>query len=180
MILAAISGITPSLRVNSTATRTQVASALGRDLLESVRIVAEANWPTIGLLATSSANKFYLANASSPFTVATGTQNVVVGTTTYSRYFFVEEVKRSNGNITTGAGTNDPSTRKVTVVYGWPSAPTSTIGSYIARSRTNIYWQTDWSMGGGQDGPASTTNNRFATSSNINYATTTGSIQINL
>ncbi|HTY39813.1 MAG TPA: hypothetical protein VMC43_01850 [Candidatus Paceibacterota bacterium] len=179
MIIAAVSGIMPSLRVNSTSVRSQVASSLGRELLENVRIVADANWPSIGTLATSSANKFYLNTASSPFSVAAGTQTTTVGTTTYSRYFYLSDVNRDGGgNITAGVGTPDPSTKKLTVIYGWTSGPTSSISTYLARSRTRIFWQTDWSGGPGQDGPVSTTNNMFSTSSNMDYSTTTGSIRI--
>jgi len=97
----------------------------------------------------------------------------------YTRYFFMENVGRSAGVIQASGGTDDPSTQRLTVAYSWPQVATRTLVSYLTRSRTNVVWQTDWSGGGGQDGPTTTVNSLFATSTNIDFSTTTGSIRIN-
>jgi len=49
---------------------------------------------------------------------------------------------------------------------------------YLTRSYNNqVFWQTDWSGGNGQTGPVPNPGNKFDTAdSNINYASTTGSI----
>lgn len=102
----------------------------------------------------------------------------IVGAQIYNRYFTVENVNRDgSGNITTGAGSDDPSTQKITVTYGWPDK-TSAIYAYVTRSKSQIFLQTDWSGGSGVTGPTTSTSNTFATSSNIDYSTTTGSIRL--
>jgi hypothetical protein len=99
----------------------------------------------------------------------------------YTRYFYVNDVGRdANGNIQSSGGTNDPSTKKVTVVYGWAGGSTSSFSTYLTRFKDNVFDQTDWSGGPGQNGPATTTNNMFSTSTQMDYSTTTGSIMIKL
>ncbi len=184
MIMGAVSIIVPTIRTGGTVSKSQIAITFGKELLDNIRVYGEADWHNIAALSTSSGNFYYLNTTSSPFTIASGTETRAVGTTTYSRYFSAAEVQRnyavSGQPIVTSGGTFDPSTRKITVVYGWSGGPTTTIATYLTRARSQIYLQTDWLGGPGQDGPATSTNNKFATSSNINYSTTTGSILINL
>ncbi len=99
----------------------------------------------------------------------------------YTRYVYFEDTNRdAGGSIVSGAGTNDPSTKKVNVVFGWNDGPTSTFSTYLTRFQSRIFDQTDWSGGPGQDGPATTTANTFSTSTLMNYSTTTGSISVQL
>ena len=98
----------------------------------------------------------------------------------YTRYFYLDDVGRDVSDaLLSSGGTNDPSTKKTTVVYGWPNGPTSSFSMYLTRFRNNVFDQTDWSGGPGQEGPATTTNSGFSTSTQIYYSTTTGSIIIN-
>ncbi|MBI4085511.1 MAG: prepilin-type N-terminal cleavage/methylation domain-containing protein [Candidatus Liptonbacteria bacterium] len=178
-IIGAATIITPSLRSSAQANKVQVSSALGRGLLDNVRVFSESDWHNIYNLATSSANKYYLTTSTSPFTAVTGTESVVFATTTYIRYFYLDSVGRDgSGNILSSGGTNDPSTEKVTVVYGWTNGVTSSFPTYLTRHSNKVFDQTDWSGGPGQEGPATTTNNMFSTSTQINYSSSTGSISI--
>jgi hypothetical protein len=98
----------------------------------------------------------------------------------YTRYFFVDNVSRDGGgDITTSGGADDPSTQKVTVVTVTPQGANLVLVQYLTRYRARSYWQTDWAGGPGQSSSLPTVGNAFATSSNIDYATTTGSIRIN-
>lgn len=181
MVISAVTLIAPALKSNTDVARTQTAIALGKELLEGVRVWAEADWHNVTNLATTSANRYYLNTSSSPFMAATSTETISVSTTTYIRYFYVDDVNRDGaGKITTGAGTPDPSTKKVTVVSGYVSGATSTLAAYLTRFRNNVLDETEWSGGSGQEGPVNSPNGRFATSANVNYTTTTGSILINL
>ena len=101
---------------------------------------------------------------------------------TFTRSFYVNDVYRdAGGNIlATGGGTYDPSTKQITVAYGWAGNPTSTMSMYLTRNRDNIYAQTDWFGGPGATSAATSVGNQFAGSSNIDYTTTTGSIYINI
>ncbi len=180
LVVAAASIIAPALRINTQAFRVQTGVGLGKELLENVRVWSESDWHNFSTLATGSTNHFYLNTASSPFASSSGDESVVVSTTTYKRYFYLDDVSRDAGDLiaTGGTLTLDPSTKKITVSYSWPQSATFTISEYLTRNRSNIFWQTDWSRGPGQEGPATTTNSKFSTSTNIDYTTSTGSIYI--
>ncbi len=178
-VVAALSVLSPALKINTEAGRIQAGAALGRDLLDRVRVWSDGDWHRIAGLATSSANKFYLVGAS-PYASSSGEESLVVSSTTFKRFFYVDDVYRDTSDLIASNGTSyDPSTKKVTVVYKWaPLNATHTIVEYVARYRQNIFDQTDWSGGPGQSGVITSTNPRFSTSSNINYSSTTGSIKI--
>ncbi len=179
LIISAASLIAPALKSNISVTEIQTSAALGKELLDNVRSFTEGNWHNISVLATSSANKYYLNATSSPFTAATGTQSISA-TTTYTRYFYLDDAYRDGSGNIAGSGTYDPSTRKVTVVFGWSGGPTSTMSTYVVRGFDSVARQTDWSAGPVQSGTVVTSfGSGFATSVNANYSTTTGSIQIN-
>jgi len=98
----------------------------------------------------------------------------------FSRSFYLADVGRDgSGKIVLSGGTNDPSTKKVIVNYLWGTVPTSTMSEYLTRSKDRVYTQTDWSGGSGQTSATTSINSRFASStSNVDYASTTGSITI--
>ncbi|MBI4085992.1 MAG: prepilin-type N-terminal cleavage/methylation domain-containing protein [Candidatus Liptonbacteria bacterium] len=178
-IIGATSIIIPSLRSNAQANRIQVGAAIGKELLENVRVSSEADWRIIYDLNKGQSNRYHLTTSTSPFAAVAGEETIAVSTTTYTRYFYINNVGRdASGNIISTGGVDDPSTQKITVVYGWQNGTTSSIQTYLTRFMNNAFSQTDWSGGPGQDGPASTVNNQFSTSSQINYSTTTGSIVI--
>lgn len=180
MIGAVATLLVSALRLGTQAERVQAGVALGRELLDNVRVWSERSWQNIATLATTSANRYYLNASSSPFTLASGEENIVVATTTYTRYFYVDTVGRdAAGKILGSGGTDDPSSKKLTVVYRWPQSATNTLVTHLTRWQNNAFIQTDWSVGSGQNGPATTTGSGFSTSSKIDFATTTGSIIIN-
>jgi type II secretory pathway pseudopilin PulG len=97
----------------------------------------------------------------------------------YNRNFTVSNVNRdSNGYITSGAGTNDPSTQLINVFYSWPSGSTSTVPIYLTRYADQVTYQNDWSGGSGQNGPITIPNNLFSSSTFIDYTSSTGAIII--
>ncbi len=180
MIGAGATIIAPVLRNNTQGFRTQVGTGLAKELLDNVTVWADGGWSNLLNISTTSLNTYYLTTSTSPFSVVAGKENITVGSTTYARYFYVDDVQRDSGNLIVAAGGNaDPSTKKITVVYQWPQSATNTISTYLTRSRVNYtYIQNDWFGGPGQTTAMTSTNNKFATSSSIYYATTTGVIQI--
>lgn len=178
LVVGALTIITPALKTSSDVTRVQTASGLGKELLDNLRTASEKDWHLVDTLATSSANHYYIIASTSPFTVSSGTESVMVGTTTYTRYFYLEDAYRNGSGKIDTAGTRDPSTRKVNIVYTWPPAASGTFSGYITRAHNESFIQTDWSGGGNQSGPltATSVNSKFATSSNINYTTSTDAI----
>jgi type II secretory pathway pseudopilin PulG len=180
-ILGTVIVINFALKSGKDIEKVQTATSLAKGLLDNVKIFADSNWHNIDTLATTSANHYYLNTTSSPFTAVSGDENILVSTTTYTRYFYVEDVYRDgSGQITESGGTLDPSTKKVTVVYGWLGSNPKSISVYITRSKNNIFIQTDWSGGGGQLGPITSSNEKFDTSTGIDFSTTSGSIRLRL
>lgn len=184
MIGVVITFIAPVLRSDTHTSRAQTAASLSKELLDNVRVLSEANWHNVDGLTVGSSSPHYLTTSTSPFLVLDGIESVSVGTTTYKRYFYVENVNRdaSIGGKISSSGFNDPSTKKVTVVYAWPPASTSSISQYLTRSQNRFFIQTDWSGGPGAEGPVTSTGSRFSTSSQppneIDYTSSTGSIFI--
>jgi len=176
LIIGVLTLITSTPKRTADHNRLQAGVALGKELLDKVVVFAEGNWHNLASLSTSSANRYYLNASNSPFIAVSGEENIIVASTTYTRYFYVDEARRdASGYIVASGGTVDHSTRRITVVYTWSSGEKA-FSTYLVRFRNIIYRQTDWFGGAGQDGPVTSTNSFFATSTNIHYTTTTGSI----
>ena len=161
----------------------QVAATNAQSLLNNVRVWSEGNWNNILSLATGSAYQYYLITSSSPYTATSGIQSIVIATTTYTDYFYVNDVYRSGGAIATSSigNTYDPSTKQIFAVYNWtPHGVTGTISTYITRNNDQVFSQTDWSGGANSSTVSTSTGNQFASSSNIDYASTSGEIYVTL
>ena len=74
MLLGAITALAPVIKSTTDVNRSQVGAALGKELLDNVKVFAEANWHNIDSLATTSANKYFLSPLGVNLTVSTGTQ----------------------------------------------------------------------------------------------------------
>ena len=139
LIVASVAVIVPALQSNTQAAKIQVASSLGKELLDNVRVWSEGDWNNVLALATGTSETYYLNTSSSPFSAVgggSGTESLTIGTSTYTRYFYLSDIQRNTaGQIVTSDGTYDPSTKQVTVVYGWPGGPINTMTTYIVRGR---------------------------------------------
>jgi len=181
LIMAGIGLMVPAMNTNTQVANIQRSSALAKELLDNVRVWSEMNWKNVLSLSTGTANHYYLITTSSPFASSSGSETLTVSTTTYTRYFYTGDVYRdASGDIVTSGGAYDPSTKQIAVVYGWSGSQTYTIYTYLTRNMDNIYYQKDWSGGPGATSAATSVGSMFATSSNINYATTTGAIYVNI
>lgn len=115
----------------------------------------------------------------------------------YARSFTIDNVSRDScgvGSITTDATStcssgpavagvaDDPSTQKITVGVNWSGGGSrgSSISKvqYLTRAVGSIFKQTDWSGGSGQSGPITAPNSQYASSTSIDYSSSTGSIII--
>ena len=195
LFVAAASIIAPVLRSNTEVARMQTASSLAKQLMEHVVVFAGSDWHNIDGSpvviedtngnrvvnpnpAFGAGNYYHLTTSTSPFVLKSGEENLQVGTTTYKRYFSVEDVHR---NFQSGAIDDvsdlDPSTKKVTVFYSWAGSALKPFTRYIMRTRNNVLVQTDWSGGAGQDFiTTSTIGSQFFSVSNIEFASSVGSL----
>jgi hypothetical protein len=175
-----VAALTPALKTGSNTASTQTATWLASGLLDNAKAWSDGNWHNILSVATGTAHQYFLITSSSPYVASSGIESIVVASTTYTRSFYVTDVYRDGtGNITTSGGVNDPSTKKVTVVYGWTGSASSTVSEYLTRGRQNVFNQTDWTGGASSTGVASSVNYQYSSSTNINVASPPGSIIVN-
>lgn len=195
LIGAATGAIVLSLRSSLDIRTTQVATSLAQAYLDNAKALAESDWQKIysPAAAKGSSSQFYLSAATSTYSILAGTTSTVAEGRTFTRYFSIENVSRDScgvGSITTATTTScamqagsayvadDPSTQKITVTVSWEGGRSVTATQYVSRTRNKVFIQTDWSGGSGQEGSITEANNKFATSTSINYSTSTGSIVI--
>ena len=197
LIGAASAAIVPILRSNLETRNVQTASSLAQEYLDNVQNLAESNWLNIYIPPGSKgpSSQFYLSATSTTYEILSGATSTVVEGRTFTRYFSIENVNRTScgvGNATTTATTTptcnmepgdsyiaeDPSTQKITATVTWPEGRTISRSQYLTRSRNKVFVQTDWSGGPDQEGPITSENNKFFTSSVIDYTSSVGSITI--
>lgn len=158
------------------------ASFLIRQESEAIQSLAQNNWHSLYNLSKQSDYQINLSG--NKWEISPGQETSEVNDVSYKRYFQVYNVNRDgNGNIVE-IGTDDPNTQKVIIFldYGSNYAHSSTITFYLIRSFNNqTFHQTDWSEGNGQAGPIPNPGSLFdSADSNINYASTTGSIYMTI
>ena len=157
---------------------------LSQETVEAVRALSLENWNNLDQLATSSANAYFATTSAGKWVHATGTESVTLNRIAYTRYFWTDDVYRSTstGNIVSAGGAWDPSTKKLTTKLTWtePGAGANEFSqvSYVSRYINDIYAQTDWSGGSQGEVVATTATTSFATSTNVSFGSTTGSIRL--
>jgi prepilin-type N-terminal cleavage/methylation domain-containing protein len=186
--------IVPVLRSNLETRNVGIATSLAQEYLENIQALAESDWRIIynPPAAKGINSQFYLAPSSTSFMLVSGATSSMIETKVFTRYFSIENVNRNLcgvSDITTDATTtcsagpgsagvgDDPSTQKITIAVSWPTSSITRV-EYLTHNINKVFVQTDWSGGPGQEGPITSPNDKFASSTNIDYATSTGSIII--
>ena len=101
--------------------------------------------------------------------------------TAFNRYFYIENVCRTNDANYELAGVapcdsgsiDDPSTQRITGVVEWSGKDKISNFSlirYLTRWRNDVFHQTDWSGGSGQEGPVEKSSDRYASSTDIDFS----------
>lgn len=187
--------ISVNLRSSSESKTTQVASSLTQEVLDGVKSIAEANWNNFYDLAKGPTNRYYIA--SSTLAVTSGTEPLLIGGYSFERYFYIENVNRTQcgiGTPTTDATTascnsnfplgsndiaEDPSTQRIVVVVEWSAGKENIMQvGFVSRARNTAMRQTDWSGGGGDNSVLTGPNNRYSTKNTIDETTTPGSLKM--
>lgn len=174
LISAATAAVMVTLRSNLESKNFQIASSLNQELMDSVKIVSEADWHYIYNLGKGSGTRYYIAASGTTLIILPNTTSTTVGNIVYTQFFSIENTSRLNGDISTDpAAVDDPSTQKIVSHVQWPSGghtPEVVSTIYLTRWRNIISRQTDWTGGSDQEGPLNEFNQRFVTSTGIYYA----------
>lgn len=193
-----IGGVTALISVNMRSSAeskmAQAASSLTQEVIDGAKSKAEADWVAFYGLAKGSANTYYIASSTNMIT--TGKEALMVSGFGFSRYFYIENVNRTQcgvGTPTSDAATascnanfplgpadiaEDPSTQKIVVVVEWAGGRSVTQDQYVSRARNVALRQTDWSGGGGDESILTAPNNRYATASSVDAVTTPGALEM--
>lgn len=90
----------------------------------------------------------------------------------YQKYFYVENVERDgSGTIVASGGTDDPSTQKIISNVEWGEGRSASLVAYVTRNRNEVFEQSDWSGGDGQEGPITSVNDQYSSAQNISAGT---------
>ncbi len=187
--------MSPILRSNLETKNIQIATSLAQQYLDNLRNISEASWFNIynPPAAKGSSSQFYLNATGTTYAIVSGATSTTIEGRNFGVYFSIENVNRDScgaGNISSAATTtcssgpgttgviDDPSTQKINVHISWTQGGSLSRINYFTRSSNKIFSQTNWSGGGNQDGPITSINNKFTSSTNIDYLTTTGAIRI--
>lgn len=187
------------LRSNFDTKTAQIASFLASEYIDNLQSLTYSDWQKIytPLAGKGTDSQFYLNASGTTFELISGATTTVVENKNFIRYFFIENVSRDScgiGSITINATTScasvgdsgiadDPSTQKITVYVNWEGGRNLNKIQYLTRSQNKVFIQTDWSGGNNQEYFSTSTNNtfinnKFASSTNINYSSSTGAITI--
>ncbi|GEM_PF-655995 len=194
-ITVAAAGIALYIRQSHQARMTQIAGSLTQEYFDQLKSIAESNWSSVYNPPASKGegSQFFITPTSTSYEVAAGTTTTTREGQTFIRYFSIENVNREScgiGRITpgsvmpcsmqSGAGyvAEDPLTQKITVIVSWGNESLA-MPQYLTRARTRSWVQTDWSGGAvpGQEAVRVPVNT-FAASTNIDIASSTGSIYL--
>lgn len=186
--------IAVTLRTSESNQYIQAATFLSHDLTDKVTVYAESLWycdpgtcsgnrGIYNLVKGSTAANYYLNTTLTPFqyvqVVPPAGENITLDGVQYTRYFYIENVNRNVGGNIDSAGTEDPSTQKVTVKTSWAEGPNSgdvKVEKYLTRNANHLFHQTDWSGGPGQS-EKWVEENMFDVSTDINFSAS-GEIKI--
>ncbi len=132
--------------------------------------------------ASIASHNYYLEATSTGLSLVNGEQNLVIDNVNYTLYYYVENVSRdASHNIETiyNASNNDPSTKKVVIRINWGIGGSGlTFHQILTRNKSQIFRQTDWSGGAGQENfSGESSNNRFSTSTGVDFSNS-GSIKV--
>lgn len=169
----------------------QTAQDLASELLDNIRAINTANWQNIYSQSPKGINATYYATTTiNGLAIASGTELLTVDNIDFTRYFYIENVCRDNNGVgsfvgvsndTTCAGgsSEDPSTQRVTVKVTWPDSTSGkTLAEFITRFKNAVTQQSSWQGGPVSDAVAIVATTTFASSSNIDFSSSTGAIQI--
>ncbi|MBN2197712.1 hypothetical protein JW698_00730 [Candidatus Wolfebacteria bacterium] len=195
LIGAGITAIVPILKNNLETKNVQIASPLIQEYLEIIKNIAESSWFNIYNPPAEKgiSSQFYLVSTSTAYQIFSGTTSTIIEGLSFNRSFSIENVNRElcgAGNVTTNSITScdngpgglgvadDPSTQKITVTVSWDGGGLISRSQYFTRNRNKTFIQTNWTGGTGQEGPVIEENDKFATSTEIDYSVLIGSITI--
>lgn len=194
-LVGAVLVLTSVLKVGKVNRATQTAQDLETELLDNVRAINTAHWQNIyTLFPKGSSSHYNVTTTVNGLQVVSGDEPLLIDGINFTRYFYTENVCRGTGSgggegagdilgvsdtSSCSVGTEDPSTQRVTARVTWPaSGEGQSLSEFISRFSNITTEQVSWLGGPVGDSVAPKATTTFATSSNIDYSSSTGAIQL--
>lgn len=182
IISSIVGAVVLVLRSNLQSTTSRTAAALGGEIINGVRSVAEGRWSNLYSVSPKGPSTTYRVTASgTALAIVSGSEDIVVNNLTYTRFFSVENVNRDSAQNIAASGTEDPSTQKITVTVRWQvSGDTAKLQTteYLTRFRNEVTKFTDWSGSSGITGPITAPDNNYFSISGLNATGTVGEVKL--
>jgi len=178
-----IGSINTTLQSDKYSREYSTASGLLSGLQERARSLSASDWHSIydvtkGPCSDTSCHYKIVESTSTQWEIQQGEETLTLNGINYICYVVVYNVERDgSGNIVDSGGTIDPLTQKVTAYVSWANK-TKEVSEYVSRSYEEVNTQTDWSGGPVGDEITSQVTSTFATSSYIDYSSTSGQIEL--
>lgn len=165
IIGAAASLIVANQKSSQISEQRNTAVFLAQEAVESLKSITENNWHWIFLppdgagdkdASKGNGNNYCLKIDSDKWILTNNPADcdIDINEIIYTRTINIYNVNREDNadeNITAAAGVEDPSTQKVKITVFYPTGKDIVIEKYLTRWRNEIFIQSDWSGGGGQD-----------------------------
>ncbi|OGY59765.1 MAG: hypothetical protein A3B23_03595 [Candidatus Colwellbacteria bacterium RIFCSPLOWO2_01_FULL_48_10] len=140
---SSVVAVTLTLRSSLQSRSTRSASLLLQEMMDNARSIAEGDWRQIyDLDPKGSAGQYKLAPT---LAIESGSEDITINGTAYTRFFTVENVARNAAGEIQAAGTDDPSTQKITGHITWTGNQGLTAAEYLTRFDNRAYRVSDWS-----------------------------------
>lgn len=187
-----------TVRSNQQNRATDAASTLAQELLDQIRSVSEGKWQNLYTLSAkggpAQACPPYCYYFDGSLNIVAGSEQRIVNSITYTRYFTVENVNRDNcgtKDITSAAPVScsstqsgildDPSTQKITAKVVWAQSGDTAevlVSEYLTRAKNEVNQFTDWSGSTGAEGPVTKPTKNYFSQSGLDIVTTPGKIKL--
>ena len=178
IISSIVGAVIVVLRSNLQSTTSRTAAALGEEMMNSVRSIAEGKWGSLYSVSPKGASTTYRVSTSgTALTIVSGSEDISVNNATYTRFFSVENVSRDSAQNIAASGTEDPSTQKITITVRWQisgGTPQLQTAEYLTRFRNEVTRFTDWSGSSTVSGPITNPDNNYFSQSGLNATGTAG------
>lgn len=183
VMLTAMSLLQFLLRMSAQDPIAQTGAFLAHQTMRAVTAAAEGSWSAVAAASGGGVHRVVVQNGQ--FSIEPGLVNKTVNAVPYTIEITIQPVKRTAAQDISQSGVNDPSTKKVITTVSWTQGGNTyahTLERYVARTRNEVLWQTDW-VGGPtvSDTPVSggAVTNQFQTAdTRVDYVTVPGSIKI--
>ncbi|MDP1688800.1 MAG: prepilin-type N-terminal cleavage/methylation domain-containing protein [bacterium] len=181
------------IKIGKTNRSAQTAQDLASELLDNVKAINSSNWQNLySLSPKGSSTPYYATTTLNGLQVTTGQELLTIDNMVFTRYFYIENVCRDSSGGTDGTGVvvgvsdtlvcspafEDPSSQRVTVRVTWLDSDGKTLTEFITRFANAVTSQASWQGGPVGDSVSLVATTTFASSSNIDFSSSTGAIQI--